>query len=135
MDAVTAMRAVLVADASLISLVPAVRIQAGVMPQGTPLPAVILQSISRQDNNIPAPGITRFVWERVQVTVLAANYPQQKAVLAAVRRAAADVLYPAVPGISGVTIHTDGAGPDMSNDDASIFIGSQDFRVKYQEER
>ena len=69
------------------------------------------------------------------MTVLAASYPDQKQAQAAVKKAAADKLYPNVPGISGVTIHTESAGPDMMNDEASIYIGSLDLRVIYNEER
>lgn len=133
-DGVAAVRSVLVADAPLIALVPAARIQAGVLPQTIALPALSITSISKVDRNIPNPGTYRFVTERVQVTVLAANYPSQKQIMAAVRKAAADK-FPTVSGIIRVTIHTDSAGPDFMNEDASIYQGSQDFRVTYSELR
>lgn len=135
MDGVAAVRTVLVADTAMIALVPVARIFAGPAPLGTALPFVMLESISKQDRNLPSPGATRFVTERVQATVVAANYPSQKTVLRAVRHAAADQINPAVPGISGVTIHTDSAGPDFYDADYSGWRGSQDFRVKYTEVR
>jgi hypothetical protein len=115
--------------------VPTGRIRAGAMPLGTALPAISIMSVSSMDMNIPAPGATRFVTERVQVTVLAANYESQKIVLAAVKHAAADTLYPTVPGIAAVTIHTDSAGPDFMLDDAEIYSGSQDFKVHFTQTR
>jgi hypothetical protein len=134
MDGIAAVRTVLTADATLLGLVPAARIQAGALPQGFTLPALALESISKVDRNILEAGSTRHVTERVQVTVLARDYPSQKAILRAVRHAAADK-FPTVTGLTNVTIHTDGAGPDLMNEEASIRIGTQDFRVTYTETR
>lgn len=135
MDGVAAVLQLLAADAGLTALVPTARIQAGVLPQGTMLPAISVTSVSKNDRNIPAPGTHRLVTERVQVTVLAPNYPSQKEVLRAVRRAAADKLGVAVPGLTGVTVHTDSAGPDFMNEAATIYLGSQDLRVTFSEVR
>ena len=134
MDGVAAVRSVLVADGTVTGLVPVGRIIAGALPQGFTLPAIALESISKMDRNILHPGSDRHVNERVQVTVLAKTYPSQKAILRAIRHAAADT-FPTVTGMSNVTIHTDGAGPDLINEDASIRIGTQDFRVDYTETR
>ncbi len=133
MDGVAAVRSVLVADAAMTDLTP--RIFAGPAPLGTALPFVMLSSISVVDMNIPSPGADRFVTERVQVTVVGRNYPEQKALIRAVRHAAADKLYPAVPGISGVTIHTDTGGPDFYDEDYAGWRSSQDLKVKYTEQR
>lgn len=135
MDGVAAVRSVLVADTGMTALVPAARIFAGPAPTGTALPFVMLESISIVDRNIPSPGAQRFVTERVQVTWVAQNYPQQKQLQRAVRHAAADKISPTVAGISGVTIHTDSAGPDFYDETYSGWRSSQDFRVKYSEER
>jgi hypothetical protein len=134
MDGVAAVKQVLHADGTLTGLVPTARIIAGALPQGVTLPAIALESIAKVDRNILHPGSDRHVNERVQVTVLAKNYPSQKAIMRAVRHAAADT-FPTVSGLANVTIHTDGAGPDLITDDASIRIGTQDFRVDYVETR
>lgn len=134
MDGVAAVRTALVASGTLTALVPATRIAAGPLPQNTALPAIALQSISKVDRNILNPGTYRHVRQRVQVTVLAANYPSQQQVLRAVRGAAADT-FPTVSGLTRVTIHTDSAGPDGMNEEASQYIGSQDFIVTYSEVR
>lgn len=134
MDGVAAVRQLLVAHAPLIALVPAARIQAGVLPINTSLPAISITSVSSTDRNIPNPGTYRHVSERVQVTIMAATYPSQKQIHALVRRAAADK-FPTVTGLIRVTVHTESAGPDFMDDQASIYIGTQDLRVTYSEPR
>lgn len=135
MDGVAAVRSVLLADAAMMGLVPAASLVAGMLPLGFALNAVSIQSVSKVDRNIPAPGAARHVRERVQVTVHARNYPQQKELLRAVRHAAADRINPVVVGISAVTIHTDSAGADFVSEDAAIWMGTQDFLVTYTEQR
>lgn len=132
---IDAVRAALIASADLTTLVPATRIQAGDMPQGTTLPALSLTSLSKVDRNVLSPGADRHVTERIQVMVHARNYPSQKAIEGAVRAAAADRIGLAVPGLANVTIHTESGGPDMMNEEASIYLGMQDFIVTYSEQR
>ena len=56
MNGVIAVRSLLVADIGVTSLVPVARIAAGMLPQGTDLPAISLLSVSSVDRNVPAPG-------------------------------------------------------------------------------
>ncbi|EJL21896.1 DUF3168 domain-containing protein [Novosphingobium sp. AP12] len=135
MDGVAAIRSVLIADDELRLLVPEDDTSAGPRGLGASLPSIMLESVSTVDRNIPSPGASRHVHERVQVTVMARNYPEQKALLRAVKRAAADQVNPEVAGIADVTIHTAGAGPDLMAEEASIWIGSQDFITTYTESR
>jgi len=135
MDGVAAVRSVMIAEVPLVSLVPADSIHAGDLPLNASLPAISLASISKVDRNVPSPGATRHVRERVQATVHARNYPEQKAIERAVRRAAADRINPDVPGITNVTIHTEGAGPDFRAADASVWMSTQDFITTYTETR
>ena len=134
MNGVIVVRSLLVGDAGLTALVPPERIAAGTLPQGTALPAIALMSIGSGDRNVPSPGPKRRVTERVQVTVLARAYPEAKAILAAVRAAAADRM-PAIDGLSDVTVHTDSAGPDFLDEETGIHMQSQDFRVAFNEAR
>lgn len=133
-DGVEAVRTALIGDATLTALVPATRIGAGPLPRNTALPAISLASVSKVDRNILNPGTYRFVRERVQATVHASDYPELKQVMTALRGAAADT-FPTVSGLINVTIHTDGAGPDFMNEDASIYMGEQDFATTYSELR
>ncbi|PZQ54191.1 MAG: hypothetical protein DI555_14120 [Novosphingobium pentaromativorans] len=135
MDGIVAVRSVLIDDEPLTELAPADDIAAGPRPMGFALPGISLASVSKVDRNIPAPGEWRHVRERVQATIHARNYPEQKAILRAMRKAAADRLYPEVPGIRDVTIHTEPAGPDFMIEAASIWCGTQDFIVTYSEPR
>lgn len=134
MNGVIAVRSLLAGDAGLTALVPVARIAAGMLPQGTDLPAISLMSVSSVDRNVPAPGAKRRVTERVQVTVLARTYPETKAILAAIRKAAADQM-PAIDGLSEVTVHTDSAGPDFLDEETGIHMQTQDFRVSFNEAR
>lgn len=134
MNGVIAVRSLLVADTGVTALVPMARIVAGALPQGTILPAIALMSISSVDRNVPAPGPKRRVTERVQVTALAASYPAAKAIIRAVRAAAADRM-PAIDGLTDVTVHTDSAGPDFLDEETGIHMQTQDFRVSFNEAR
>lgn len=132
MNGVIAVRSLLVADTGVTALVPASRIIAGSIPQGTTLPAISLMAVSSTDRNILQPGTSRRVTERVQVTVLAGSYPATKAIFRAVRAAAADQA-PAIDGLTDVTVHTDSAGPDFLGEETGIHMQTQDFRVSFNE--
>jgi len=134
MNGVIVVRSLLAGETRVTALVPEARIAAGMLPQGTNLPAISLMSVSSVDRNIPAPGPKRRVTERVQLTVLAASYRQVKAILAAVRRAAADHM-PTIDGLFDVTVHTDSVGPDFLDEETGIHIQSQDLRVSFNEAR
>ncbi|MEY4473334.1 MAG: hypothetical protein RL671_1638 [Pseudomonadota bacterium] len=134
MNGVIAVRSLLVGDLPLTGLLPEARIAAGTLPQGTALPAIALMSISSVDRNVPSPGPKRRVTERVQVTVLARAYAEAKAIIAAIRAAAADQM-PVIDGLSEVTVHTDSAGPDFLDEETGIHMQTQDFRVSFNEAR
>jgi len=134
MNGVIAVRSLLMSDMRVTTLVPPERTAAGTLPQGTALPAIALTSIGSVDRNVPSPGPKRRVTERVQVTVLARTYPEAKAIIAAVRAAAADRM-PAIDGLSDVTVHTDSAGPDFLDEETGIHMQTQDFRVSFNEAR
>ena len=132
MSAVKIIKSLLTAYAPLIALTTASRIKSGVLPQGTVLPAVAITEVSSTDNNIPNQGATRHVKSRVQVTVLAANYPSQTVLIGYVRKACADQIG-TIAGISDVAIHTDSKGPDFNDPDAGFYMQSQDFMVSFNE--
>ena len=134
MNGVIVVRSLLMGEARVTALVPEARIAAGMLPQGTNLPAISLMSVSSADRNILSPSLKRRVTERVQVTVLAATYRQVKAILAAVRKAAADQM-PTIDGLFDVTVHTDSAGPDFLDEETGIHMQTQDFRVSFNEAR
>lgn len=133
MSAVKVIRALLVAHAPVLALVPAARIVAGTVPQGTPLPAIGLTEISRVELPTVSLGQRAVqVTARVQVTVHASAYPEQKAVLQAAR------LGPGahtgtVAGVEVRSVMRDVVGPDMTGDDAGVYQQSRDFKVVFVE--
>lgn len=135
MSGVVVARQVLVSYADLVVLVPATRIGAGVLPLGTPLPGISLESVSRVERRILGNSAFVHVTERVQVTVLANDYDSQQTVQVAVRKAIRAARFPVVAGLEQVTIHVIGANPDFMNTEASIFMGSDDLRVTFSEPR
>ena len=132
MSAIKIIRSLLVADAALIALVPASRVVAGIPPQSMALPLIALTEVSRVDRNLIKGSATSRSTSRVQVTVMAASYPAQKTLLAAVRHAARDKVG-TLSGLSDASVHLDGTGPDFMDTDTAIYQQGQDFRVSFTE--
>lgn len=134
MDGVSVIKALLAADAAVLALVPIDRIEAGILPPGTTLDAISIADVSQVDRKVLKPGATRHVTERVQVTALAATYPQLKAILRAAKHAC-DGFIGAIAGLTGVTVHFDSAGAYICDEASSIHMKSHDFKVGYTEVR
>lgn len=124
---VKVVRALLTADAALAAVVPAARIMAGHISQGTALPAVAVSHISTVRYQ---PGAAPLKTSRVQVTVMAENYPQQKSVLAlvvaALPRTRGDVA-----GLYVDSITPDIEGPDQADADTGICFQTYDVIVRH----
>jgi len=133
MSGVIAIRYLLAHDAALLAAVPANKIMAGVIPLGTVLPAVGISHISTLERKTVAmtePAI--LATERVQVTVQAKSYAEQKAILELVRKACPNQRA-SVNGIEVDSILPDIAGPDLRDDELQIFVQSRDFIVRFIE--
>lgn len=130
MNGTAAVRTLLTADATLLALVPATRIMAGNLPQGTALPAISITDVSGVDVQFHDEPGKRFTTDRVQITILAATYPSLVAVLAAAK-AACDAKFPTVSGLLNVVVRTDGQGPYFTDEASSIHMRTQDFKVSY----
>lgn len=131
MPDVTVIRHLLANHAPLTAVVPAARIMGGDLPQGTALPAISVSHVSgKSSKEISAQS--RDCTSRVQVTIHAATYPQQKAVLALVR-AAVPRTHGTVAGVVVDSITREDDGPDFRDDEAGIYLQTQDFFVKYTE--
>ncbi len=116
-------------SAPLTAEVAQANIEAGAIPQGTVMPAIGIMHISGVWNSeISKQG--DLCTARVQVTVLAPNYPKQKQIMDLVRAAV-----PRTRGtINGVVVGSIlrlGDGPDFRNDEVGIFMQTQDFLVKF----
>lgn len=130
MNGTAAIIQLLHADAAVLALVPAARVMAGVLPLGTALPAVAVAPVSGIDLQSVDDNSERFVTDRVQVTVMAATFPEVEALISAIK-SAGDAKRPTVSGISNVVVRTDGQGPWFMNEGASIHLRTQDFKVSY----
>lgn len=134
MSAVRVIRALLIAHAPVVALVPPERIVGGDLAQGTPLPAITLSEASRVEmSTVSLAQRAVQVTARVQVTVHAQSYSQQKALLQAAK------LGPgahtgAVDGVQVRSVMRDVVGPDMKDAAASIYEQSRDFKVVFVEE-
>jgi hypothetical protein len=107
--------------APLTAKVPASRIFGGLIPLDTKLPAIAYNYISgvRSKNIDMGDQIVR---ARIQVTVHAASYASQKEIIELVKDAC---------DVTVDSILADLTGPDMRDDDAGIFMQTQDFIVKF----
>ena len=118
-------------NAALIAVVPAAKIFSGVVPLGTPMPALSVMEISGVPRltvgmNETHPQVT----ERVQVTAMAATYPAVKSILTLVRNAL-PVSRGTVNGFDCDSITPDLEGPDMPDVDSGIYLQTQDFLVRF----
>jgi hypothetical protein len=133
MSAVKVIRALLQSHPAVVALLPLERVVAGTVPQESELPAIGIREIGRNEFSTVARAENRvLVRSRVQVTVYAKSYPEQKAVLLAAK------LGPGVHTgvVAGVTVRSvvrGVVGPDLSEEDAGIFEQSRDFFVSYIE--
>lgn len=131
MDGVAIMRALLLAHAPLADLVGE-EIYAGDVPHDS-VPAVGIKEIGRVEQDTAArSGATTLVTARIQVTVYAASYPQQKVLLSAAKLGSG-VFTGVIAGATVRSVLRDMVGPDMSNAAAAIFEQSRDFKVAYLE--
>jgi hypothetical protein len=123
-------------NAALLLLAPLQNIVPGVLPLGTVLSsnvgAVSISEVSGVPRNTLAmTEPNKLITDRVQVTVHAKTYPQQKALLAAII-AAVPFTRGVVNGVTVDSILEDVQGPDLPNADLSILMQSQDFVVKWR---
>lgn len=135
MNDVKAIRHLLANNAALLSVVPAALIVSGVIPLDSVLPAVCVNHISSFERNTVAMSESAaMATARVQVTVQAKTYAEQKSVLDLVRRALPNTRG-IVNGVDVDSILPDVEGPDLRDDIAEIFMQSRDFIVKFLEQR
>lgn len=130
MSDVKAVRYLLANNAPLIAVVPASRISAGALPQGTALPAISVTHVSTVRRHMVAQTV-EMCTSRVQVTVMASTYPLLKSTQALVR-AALPRSRGTVNGVRVDSILTDADGPDFT-DEAGLHIGSLDYIINYTE--
>ena len=130
MSGVSVIRYTLANNAPVTSVVPATRIMAGVLPLSTTLPAIAVLQISGSTLKHINQSASEFVTERVQVSVLATTYAQQKTILALIKTALPSVRA-TVNGVIVDSISQEFTGPDLYNNDPVVYEQSVDYFVKY----
>ena len=129
MSAVSIMRALLIADAGVTALVPAEHIVPGYVEA---MPSIGLKEISGTELDTVARAGNSLVTARVQVTVYATSYPQQKAVLKAAKLGAGTHTGQ-VAGYAVRSVLRDSIGPDLGDPQIPSFEQSRDFKVTFIE--
>ncbi|NHZ78444.1 hypothetical protein F2P44_03970 [Massilia sp. CCM 8695] len=130
MSAVKVIRALLVDHAPLAALIEADSICAGTVPVGV-IPAISIKEITRVElGTASRTQASVLVTSRIQVTVHAKTYPEQKALLEAAKLSSG--VYTGV--IAGVVVRSvlrDVVGPDMTDEAAGLYQQTRDFKVAY----
>lgn len=131
MSSTAIMRALILAHAPVTALVPVGRIVAGDVPQGT-LPAIGIREVSGIEEDTVARRGSSLINARVQVTVYANSYPQQVAIIKALKLGeGAHTGQIAGYAVRGVL--RDIIGPDMGDSLAGTYEQGRDFKVAYIE--
>lgn len=115
----------------LVAIVPLAQIKAGRLPEGTPLPAMVVNDIDTAERLMLKRGATVRLTARVSVTVRAADYQSRATIIKLVRDCCAGWTGD-MDGASGIAILNGGTGPGLIGVGDS-FEQSQDFRVSYDE--
>lgn len=132
MSGVRIVGALLTDFAPLAALVPATQIKAWKLAQGAPLPSLLVTRVSRTKMQLLAAQSAWMVTERVQVTARTGSGSQREAILGLVEHACTDKIG-TIADFTDVAVLFSGGGPDFMDDAASIFMGSVDFRVSFNE--
>jgi hypothetical protein len=117
-------------DASLTAVVPAAKIKAGVVPINTELPAISIRQISGVELSVIKRGTNQQATDRVQVTVNASTYVQQKQIIALIR-AALPGTHGTVNSVSVLSLTYESDGPDLEYENPHIYEQSLDYLVTY----
>lgn len=104
-------------------------IKAGALPANAPLPSLLIRSISTPDRPLLDGTVRAPTFERVSVTVRAANYRDQRTIMRLVKECCAGKVGN-VPGVTRWSVTPAGKGPDRRGPGDS-FEQARDFRCFY----
>jgi hypothetical protein len=114
----------------LIAIVPIENIKAGVLPDGIPLPAILVASVSLVDLQMLKREPMVRSTERVAVAVRAASHRDREAIIRLIPTCCAGRTGE-IGGSLRVSILTAGTGPDVIGP-ANSFEKTQDLRVSFE---
>lgn len=121
--------ALVTTDDAILAMVEVGSIKAGILPDDTPLNALLVRLISSVERQQLKRVGKILMTDRVSVTARAGSYVDQTNIIRAVREACAGQTG-AIGGAENVAILNAGTGPDL-NGPAASFEQSIDFRVNY----
>ena len=105
-------------------------IKGGRLADDATLPVLLMRSLSIVDRQTLARESMVRSTERVSVTVRAAAYRDQRALIKLVRTACTGVVVDQIDDASNISVLTAGAGPEL-NGPGNSFERNQDFYVTY----
>lgn len=117
-------------NAGLTAVVNSAQIISGVIPVGTPQPAISVIKISAIGRKSVSMAESNIVIERVQVTILAKSYASAKSILASVI-SALPLSKSTVNGFLCDSVLPDTEGPDIFDPDALLYMQTMDFMVRF----
>jgi hypothetical protein len=130
MSGVAIIRSILANNGNLVSAVTSDKIIAGVAPINTSLPVLTVTQISGIEYQLIKQVGVQLVSDRVQVTVLANSYVQQKQLLELVRSAVSSTRG-TINGFAVDSIVRQIDGPDLYSDDPVMYEQSIDYIVRF----
>lgn len=131
MSGVAIVTSKLINNANLTAVVPSARIQAGIIPINSLIPAISIMQISATPRLTVNPDAdSSFITERVQVTLQSIDYPQQKQIMQLIRESLT-LSRGTVNGYDADSILHDDEGADFFDPDLNLYIQTQDFIVKF----
>lgn len=134
MSGAAIVRELLATDPTVLSLVSATSVRAGILPQGSPLPAIGVHTISESEEGTMARNMpVKMIRERVQVTVYAKdNYALMKRLMKAAALGGG-VHTGQYVGFKCLSVMPWGVGPEIPPTDDKIYEQSRDFMVTFIE--
>lgn len=115
---------------SVVAAVPVAQIKAGALAENAPLPSLLVRSVSLVERQPLKRGSRVRCVERVSVTVRAASYRDQRAIMKLLPSACAGKTG-TFGDATGVAVLSAGIGPDVSGP-GGTFEQTIDFRVSFE---
>lgn len=126
----TAIIRYMVANNGPVASIVAGRVISGIAPMNTELPAISIRGVSGREHELIKRTGAQLVTERIQVTVLAKTYAQQKQIMNLIRSAVTSTR-DTVNTFSVDSISHELDGPDLYSEEPVTFEQSIDFIVRF----
>lgn len=132
MSGITIAGELLRGDAALIAAVPSANIRAWKLKDSTTGKSIVVKRVSRVKRQFLEAQDVWLVTERVQATVRATNGDDRELIVRLGERACADRIG-TIAGFQNVAVLSGGAGPDFMDDAGTVFMGSFDLLISFNE--